>query len=107
MVDRQRLRRRLRIILVVGGILVALAYAGPRAVWARQRWTDYRWTAWVEANNATVKAKYARDAARLAERLRQEGRMTWAERLAKEAEEYRQEELRHRRKSEELLRRWW
>jgi AraC-like DNA-binding protein len=105
--DRPRLRRRMRIILAVGGILIALAYVGPMAPEVRSRWQALRNAADREASEASLVAGFADEASREAEQLRQEGRMSEAERWAQKAEEYRQIEAHYRRKSQELLRRWW
>ena len=105
--DRLGLRRRLQRLLVVGGILAALAYLGPIAIRARPRWGAYRAAAKAEEMAARGEAKFASDAAGQAEQLRREGRMSEAEQLAKEVERHRQEEARHRRNSQEFLGRWW
>src|SRR6185312_3561098 len=52
---------------------------------------------------ADGESKLARDAAGQAERLRREGRMSEAERLAKEVEGHRQKEAASRRNAQELL----
>jgi hypothetical protein len=105
--DRLRLRKRLRLILAVGSILIALAYLGPAAIRARPRWGAYRAAANVEKMKADLEAKLASDAAGQAEQLRREGRMSEAEQLAKDVEGHRQKETLHRRNSQEFLGRWW
>ena len=107
LMDRQRLRSRLRRILAVGGILAALAYLGPIAIQVRPRWGADRASAHLEDMRAAMEAKLASDASRQAEQLRRERRMSEAERWARELEEHRRSESLHRRNSHELLRRWW
>jgi hypothetical protein len=93
--------------MAVGGILVALAYLESLAIQSRPRWRAYRTAAQAEEMTARVEAKLASKADGRAKQLRQEGRISEAERLAKEAEEHRQREAMHQRKLQEILGRWW
>jgi len=61
-------------------------------MWSRQRWSNFRTDAAVEEGNAKVQAALAPDATNHAAQLRLEGRMSEAERLAREVEGYRQGE---------------
>jgi hypothetical protein len=105
--DRLRLKRRLRWILAAGGILAALAYLGTMASRARLSWAAYRAEAELEDGRAGAEALNASAAGRFAEQFRRQGRMAAAEQWAKYMESFRQRELQHRRKSQELLSRWW
>jgi hypothetical protein len=106
-IDRQRLRKRMRIILTVGGILIALAYGVPAAHRTRANWQRYRRAAANEAIYAKVQAKHALDADLEAEALMREGRTSEAERYVKGAENYRRREAMHQRKAQKYLERWW
>jgi hypothetical protein len=97
----------MRIILTVGAILIALAYAVPTAQRTRVNWRRYRAAASVEVMHAAVQAKHAADADLEAEALRREGRTSEAAPYVKGAEGYRRREATHRRKAEEYLGRWW
>jgi hypothetical protein len=94
-------------ILAVGGIVAALAYLGPIAIRTTQSWGAYRAEAESEKGMAEMEAQFARDAGRQAEQVRRERRTYEAEQWAKMMEWHRQRESLHRRKSQELLRRWW
>ncbi len=54
--DRLRLRRRLRMILAVGGTLAALAYLGSMAVQVRLTLAAYQAEAQLEEGKATTEA---------------------------------------------------
>ena len=105
--DRLRLRGRLRIILAVGGILAALAYLGPIAIQAARSWGEYRAEAESEEGSALMEAQLASEAGRQAERLGRERRPAEAERWAEMMKWHLENESEHRRKSRELLGRWW
>jgi hypothetical protein len=106
-IDRQRLRKRMRIILTVGGILIALAYAVPRAQRMRVNWQRYRAAASVEVMHATGQGKRATEAELVAKAYEQKGWTSEAEQSAKSAKNLRRREAMHRRKADEYLRRWW
>ena len=80
---------------------VGLAYAGPEAMWARQRWSNYRSFASAEEGMAKVQAGLASEADNRAAQLRLKGRMSEAEQLAKRAERHRQSESLHLKRSQE------
>jgi hypothetical protein len=105
--DRLRLRRRLRRLLAVGAILAALAYLGTMANRARLSWLANRAEAELEDGWAGAEGLNASNAGRHAEQFRRQGRMAEAEQWAKYMESFRQRESLHRRKSQELLSRWW
>lgn len=105
--DRLRFRRRFRLLLAVGGILVALAYMGILTNRARLTWANYRAEADFEDGRAEAEAMFARDVGQLAEQAGRQGRNAEAEHWVKiEASSRRRESL-HRGKSRELLSQWW
>lgn len=105
--DRLRLRRRLRLLLAVGGILTALTYLGAMAGRAMSSWGTYRAEAEWEDGKAGAEALNASHAGSVAEQLMREGRMAEAELWVRSTAEHRQRESMHRGKSQELLGRWW
>ncbi len=105
--DRLRLRRRLRLLLAVGGILAALTYLGAMGWRARSSWGTYRAEAEWEDGKAGAEAMNASHSGRVAEQLVREGRTAEAEPWVKALEGQLQRASMHRRKSQELLGRWW
>ncbi len=97
----------MRLLLAVGGILAALAYLGTLANRARLNWAAYRTEAELEDGWAEAEALNASMASSSAEQARQQGRMAEAQQWTKYTESFRQKESLHRRKSQELLGRWW
>ncbi len=94
-------------ILAVGGILTALTYLGTMANQARLSWADYLVEAKLEDGRASAEAMNAECASRNAEEFRRQRRMREAEQFANYEVSFRQMESKHRRKSQELLSRWW
>jgi cell division protein FtsB len=105
--DRLRLRRRLRMILVVGSTLAALAYLGSTAIRVRVTWAAYHAESELEEGNADAEALNSSLAGGEAEKASRKGRIAEAEQWTRFIESSRQRESLHRRKSREWLRRWW
>jgi hypothetical protein len=105
--DRLRLRKRLRLILAVGGILVALTYLGTVVNRARLGWAAYHAEAELENGKAGAEALNADYASSIAEQARRQGLRAKAEQWDEFMESFRQKEMLHRRKERELLTRWW
>jgi hypothetical protein len=74
---------------------------------ARLSWAAYHAEAELEDGWAGAEALNASAAGRHAEQFRRQGRMAEGEQWDKYMESFRQRESHHRRKSQELLSRWW